>query len=121
MGLAQWRSCRPSWMKRLLLLLPLLFIAGCGKYGSYVEADSACNSWRFQKGSVDIANSVHSKAKTIPIRVCVNEVVTSQILGYEYPEAEASTTYIFKSGAGLVNENGNVLPKLGVIAKRFKY
>ena len=109
-------------MKKLLLLLPLLLIAGCGKYGSYAEADSACNSWRFEKGSVDIANSVHSKAKTIPIRLCINEGVTSQILGYEYSKADENTTYIASgTGAGLINENGNVLPTLRVIAKRFKY
>ena len=108
-------------MRKLLLLLPLLLIAGCGKYGSYAEAASACNSWRFEKGRIDIANSVHSKAKTIPIRLCMNEDVTTQILGYEYTTAEATTTYIRKSGTGLVNENGNVLPTLRVIAKRFKY
>ena len=108
-------------MRKLLLLLPLLFIAGCGKYSSYAEADSACNSWRFEKGSVDIANSVHSKSKTIPIRLCANEPVTSQILGYEYSKADENTTYILKGSTGLVNENGNVLPTFRVIAKQFKY
>ena len=108
-------------MKKLLLLLPLLLVGGCGKYGSYAEANSACNSWKFERGSVDIASSVHSKAKTIPIRLCMNEDVTRQILGYEYSKADESTTYIIKGGTELVNENGNVLPILRVIAKRFKY
>ena len=32
-------------MKRLLLLLPLLLVTGCG-YGSRLEADEACDEWR---------------------------------------------------------------------------
>ena len=109
-------------MKKLLLLLPLLLIAGCGKYGSYAEADEACMVWRLEKGNIDIAESVHSKVQTVPIRLCMNEGVTSQILGYEYSKADENTTYIASgTGAGLINENGNVLPTLRVIAKRFKY
>ena len=32
-------------MKRILLLLPLLLVTGCG-YGSKLEADEACDEWR---------------------------------------------------------------------------
>ena len=32
-------------MKRILLLLPLLLVTGCG-YGSKLEADEACDKWR---------------------------------------------------------------------------
>ena len=108
-------------MKKLLLLLPLLLIAGCGKYGSQMEADSACDSWRSEKGSFETANSVHSKAFPYDIRMCINEGVTSQILGMEYPKAEAGTTYIGDDvSRTFTNENGKVLEGK-VIAKRFKY
>ena len=107
-------------MKRLLLLLPLLFIAGCGKYGSFTEARSACDSWRSEKGSFEMANSVHSRAVPLAIRMCINEVVISQLLGMEYPEADAGTTYIGDGTATFTNENGKVL-KSRAIVKRFKY
>ena len=32
-------------MNRLLLLLPLLLVTGCG-YGSKLEAEEACNEWK---------------------------------------------------------------------------
>ena len=108
-------------MRKLLLLLPLLFIAGCGKYGSYAEADKACVMWRLEKGSFETANSVHSKAFIYDIRECLNEGVTSQILGYEYSKAEAGTTYILDDVTKtFTNENGKVMGNQ-VIAKRFKY
>ena len=110
-------------MKRLFLLLPLLFIAGCGKYGSYAEAFEACTFWTLEKDNAfGIADSADSEGgKFTPIRMCTTEHVTSQVLGYEYPKAEAFTTYTFNaSRTKYVNENGKVLESR-VIAKRFKY
>ena len=107
-------------MKRLLLLLPLLFIAGCGKYGSWEEASSACNSWRFEKGRFEIATQVQSNVLKTAIRRCSDDNATRQVLGYEYSKAEASTTYIGDSKGFFTNENGKALGP-SMVTKKFKY
>ena len=110
-------------MKRFLLLLPLLFIAGCGGYGSMTEARAACSSWAYKGGRIKTARSANSKAYAKRIRGCKNEPTTRQVLGYDIPGAQAGTTYI---GEGIYifgaykNENGDVLGRQ-MITKRFKY
>ena len=110
-------------MKRLLLLLPMLFIAGCGGYGSMTEADAACSSWAYKGGRIKRARDADDKPYSSLIRGCENEEVTRQVLGYDIPGAQKGTTYI---GDGkyffgtYTNENGHVLGRQ-VITKRFKY
>ena len=110
-------------MKRLLLLLPLLFIAGCGGYGSMAEAESACSRWRWKGGYIKKASSPGEKAYQRFIRACENEAATRQVLGYERPGTQEDTTYIgdgrYQFGT-YTNENGDVLGRRR-ITKRFKY
>ena len=110
-------------MKRLLLLLPLLFITSCGGYGSMVEAESACSSWRAKGGYINRASSPGEKAYFRFIRGCENEEATRQVLGYDRPGAQKGTTYIgdgrYQFGI-YKNENGHVLGRR-VITKRFRY
>ena len=110
-------------MKRLLLLLPLLFIAGCGKYGSMVEARAACRSWAYKGAEIQQARSAEDEVSTISVRGCDNEEATKQVLGYEWPTAQAGTTYIGDDkwiGTTYTNENRHVIRRQ-VITKRFKY
>ena len=110
-------------MKRLLLLLPLLFIAGCGGYGSMTEARAACSAWADKGGRILRALDADDEPYNSFIRGCGNEEATRQVLGYDIPGAQAGTTYI---GDGQIyfgkytNENGHVLGRQ-VITKRFKY
>ena len=106
-------------MKRLLLLLPLLFIAGCGGYGSQLEAGMACKEWSFGEGTFRKGYLI-DKAVTEGIRSCINEGATRQVLGMEHPKAEAGTFYKDDRLGSFRNGRGKVLgPK--VIKKRFKY
>ena len=109
-------------MKRLLLLLPLLLVTGCG-YGSMVEADAACSSWAYKGGRIKQARSADDEPYSRLIRGCENEEVTRQVLGYDIPTAQAGTTYIGDGkwvGATYTNENGHVI-KGQLLTKRFKY
>lgn len=109
-------------MKRLLLLLPLLLVTGCG-YGSMTEAEAACSSWAGKGGRILRALDADDEPYTSFIRGCENEEATRQVLGYDIPGAQIGTTYI---GNGQIffgkytNENGHVLGRQ-VITKRFKY
>jgi len=110
-------------MKRLLLLLPLLFVAGCGKYGSRLEAGSACSSWEEKKGTFETRDCHYCRLDIEPIRWCLEERETRQILGFEYPNAQADTTYVGEGARNpgtFTNENGRAL-KPEAISKRFKY
>ena len=112
-------------MKGLLLLLPLLFIAGCGGYGSMTEARAACSSWAYEGGRIKTARTANSKAYSKRIRGCKNEPTTRQVLGYDIPGAQAGTTYIRDTSGDYItdvyaNENGHVLRDQR-ITKRFKY
>ena len=109
-------------MKRLLLLLPLLLLTGCG-YGSMVEARAACSSWASKGGRIKRAHSADREPYWSFIRGCENEEVTRQVLGYDIPGAQAGTTYIGDGkwvGATYTNENGHVI-RGQVLTKRFKY
>ena len=110
-------------MKRLLLLLPLLMVTGCG-YGSMAEAEAACGKWANKGGFIKKASSIDGEPWKSVFRSCKNEAVTRQILGYEIPGAQAGTTYIAANGDiefGIYTiENGHRLGR-AVITKRFKY
>ena len=60
-------------MKLLLLLLPLALLAGCGKYGSFIEANEACKAW---------ARSHNKVIRYKPDKgVCRVDDATRQVLG----------------------------------------
>ena len=109
-------------MKRLLLILPLLFVGGCGGYSSMAEARAACREWSFGQGTFRKGYFI-DQVSNQGIRSCINEMATRQVLGYQYTGAQEGTTYL-RSGTSIttpyINENGNVL-KSEVIKKRFKY
>ena len=109
-------------MKRLLLLLPLLLVTGCG-YGSMAEADVACAKWAVKGGSFRKAYVAYDEGWEPLIRSCKNEAVTRQVLGYDIPGVQKGTTYVrdgdYITGV-YVNENGHVLRDQR-ITKRFKY
>ena len=115
-------------MKRLLLLLPLLLVTGCGygsmdEYGSMIEADADCESWVDKGGRILQALSTDDEPYMTFIRGCEYERATRQFLGYDIPGAQVGTTYIGDGkwvGTTYTNENGHVLGRR-VITKRFKY
>ena len=89
-------------MKRLLLLLPLLLIAGCGKYGSQIEARAECRLWGTfdEKYPMDLSNP--------RARVCLYD--KDVILGVDLPEEN------IKDLASRYE-----MPKNGKIVKSFQY
>ena len=106
-------------MKRLLLLLPLLLVTGCGGYGSQREAGKACKEWSLGEGTFQKGYFI-DKTFSQGIRSCELEQATRQFLGMEYPKAEAGTTYIGGASGSFTNEYGSELES-EVIKKRFKY
>ena len=68
--------------KFYFLILILTLLTGC-KYGSYKEASDACNKWVEKGEKYKITSSWGTY--TEDIRECLNEDVTKQILGVEYP------------------------------------
>ena len=106
-------------MKRVLLLLPLLFIAGCGGYGSQREAKTACTVWSLKEGGFQKGGFIDT-ASTLSIRSCIHDAATRQVLGYRYANAEEGTLYIGDGSGSFTNDYGRLLEP-AVVAKRFRY
>ena len=71
-------------MKNLyFLILFLTLLTGC-KYGSYKEASDACKKW-VEKGDKYSIRGYYGGLQRKDIRDCLNEDITKQILGIEYP------------------------------------
>ncbi len=79
-------------MKRLLLIPIVFLLASCQQYNSRFEAKRACDNWVNKGGELKIIHykdywrdkKYYSKAfvlRYLPIRSCINETATSQILG----------------------------------------
>ena len=75
-------------MKKLLLLLFPILLAGCstGKYGSLSDARSACANWE-NYGFLFEWENKFSKPK-LPTRFCSYDEDTRQYLGFEYPDVK---------------------------------
>lgn len=84
-------------MRPLLLLLPLVLLAGCSKYGSLREAGSACSKWAEQGGTYtwavgpELARYVREQWQEKPVRRCTIESETRQVLGLVGPYAKGET------------------------------
>ena len=98
-------------MKRLLLA-PLLFsllLASCStkkKYNSLYEAKAACEKWASKEGSYILKTLYGERKNTfgevskfpsleweVPIRFCLEEKQTKQIIGIQIVNRKANVTY----------------------------
>ena len=98
-------------MKRLLLapLLLSLLVASCStkkKYNSLYEAEAACEKWASKEGSYILKTSYGERKNTfgevekfpsleweVPIRFCLEEKQTKQIIGIQIVNRKANVTY----------------------------
>ena len=77
-------------MKRLLIAPLILLLTSCS-YGSFYEAQEACEEWRDKGGSYkfererkNIKNETYITISSNRLRDCLNENETNQILGFQY-------------------------------------
>ncbi len=72
---------RLVYFMRLLLLAPLILVLSSCGYGSYYEAERACDKWEDAGGTYSWFYSLYEKDVESLLRDCFEEDKTNQILG----------------------------------------
>ena len=105
---------RLVYFMRRLLLAPLILVLSSCSYGSYYEADKACQKWVSKGGSYEYESNTSKRTyvSTSKLRECLIEEDTKQILGFT--DTGKKNGDFYKYGERWPNRKMKLI-------KRFKY